>query len=55
MSFHPYLATKQADQVVTFRADQGKEIIMLKIKYRKQEVRLFSILKTYFTILDMAV
>ena len=42
ISFHPYLATKQADQVVTFRADQGKEIIMLKIKYRKQVVLSFS-------------
>ena len=32
ISFHPYLATRQNDQVVTYRADKGKEIIMLKIK-----------------------
>ena len=31
ISFHPYLATKVGD-ITTFRAEPGKEIIMLKIK-----------------------
>ena len=32
MSFHPHLRTGLKDQVVTFKAATGKEIIMLKIK-----------------------
>ena len=46
MSFHPYLATRQADQVVTMRAEQGKEIIMLQIKYRKEVLTPSPILHT---------
>ena len=32
MSFHPHLRTGLKDQVVSFKAAAGKEIIMLKIK-----------------------